>query len=349
MRRDDPDAESKLPKPHYTKFRHAESTVPYPVLPGPNPYTNPLFRRRVRYPSIMDIKLPLSSVEPPGGHPETWIWNKKLNKVGIQRLSPDLFNQPLRKDILHRIHVYERNKGRGFSHVRVKNRAEVRGSGRKVRPQKGTGFARMSDRLAPHVRGGGKAHGRRPRDFSIACIPRVRKLALKVALSARFREGDLIIWDNYQFAHTSEEEAIKLKYLWGWWNVLFIFTGNFDTNLAKATMNIDGMQPTDVRHLTVGNLLKYKKIVIDKESIELLTEKYSLEAEVRRWNEAASINRLAQAMEPDAFSEDEAEDKAEDVLGSEDYDEDLLSNTFTHKPIPIQRYTPDWKDYPQGL
>lgn len=349
MRREEKksDHDAKL-KIHQRALRHAETAVPYPVLDGPNPYVNPMFKRRVKYPSIMDLNLPLSSIEPPGGHPESWIWNKKLNKIGITRMSADLFNHPLRKDILHRVHVFERNKGRGFSHVRVKNRAEVRGSGRKVRPQKGTGMARMSDRLAPHVRGGGKAHGRRPRDFTTDLPPRVRIKALKIALSARFREGDIIIWDNFQFPHTQEEEAINLKKLWGWWNVLFVFMGNFDTNLAKATMNIDGMQPTDVRHLTVGNLLKYKKIVIDFESLAYLTEKYSLEAEVRRWNEAASINRLAEAMAPDAFPEEGKEDLVEDLITDKEYNEELLSNTWTHRPPIISNYQADWKERPQG-
>jgi len=335
-------------KPRMTaQPKHAESIVPYPVLPGPNPYINPLYKKQnlrpegkinlpkgVKYGSIMDLELPLSSLDPPGGHPESWIWNHKLQKVGITKLSPDFFNQPLRKDILHRIVVYERNKGRGFSGVRVKNRAEVRGSTRKVRPQKGTGFARMSDKYAPHIRGGGKAHGRRPKDFSIGCLPKVRELALKVALSARFRQGDVIIWDNYKYPSSSKEAAEKLKMLWGWWNVMFIFRDNFDPNLAKATLEHDEMQPVDVRHLTAVSLLKYKKIVLDLATLRYLERKYSIEWEVRWWNEAASINRLAQELEPDAFP-DETEEFSENFsLGEFDYDDYLAMDASKKLHLP---------------
>jgi len=339
-------------KPRVTaQPQHAESVVPYPVLPGPNPYINPLYKRPnlrpdghdrgkinlpkgVRYKSIMDLELPLSSLDPPGGHPESWIWNHKLQKVGITKLSPDMFNQSLRKDVLHRIVVYERNKGRGFSGVRVKNRAEVRGSTRKVRPQKGTGFARMSDKYAPHIRGGGKAHGRRPKDFSIGCIPKVRDMSLKVALSARWRQGDLIIWDNYKFPSSSKESADKLKQLWGWWNVCFIFRDNFDQNLAKATLEYDEMQPINVKHLTTISLLKYKKIVIDLAALRYLERRYSAEWEVRWWNEAASINRLAQELEPDAFPEDGEDFSADFSLGEFNYDDYIGMDASKQPHLP---------------
>jgi large subunit ribosomal protein L4 len=105
---------------------------------------------------------------------------------------------PLRRDILHRAVVYEGDKTRQGT-ASTKWRDEVHGSGRKLRPQKGTGSARLRDRGNPMLRGGGVAFGPKPRDFSTDLPRKVYDLAWRTALSYRYSKGELIVvdYDNH--------------------------------------------------------------------------------------------------------------------------------------------------------
>lgn len=102
---------------------------------------------------------------------------------------------PMRKDILHRAVIYEADAARqGTAHV--KHRSEVAGSSKKIRPQKGTGRARLGDKKSPMLRGGGHAFGKVARDFSSGLQRKVYDLAWRTALSYRYRRGELIIVDK---------------------------------------------------------------------------------------------------------------------------------------------------------
>ncbi|KAH6625233.1 50S ribosomal protein-like protein L4 [Boeremia exigua] len=113
---------------------------------------------------------------------------------------------PVRKDILHRAVVYEGDMTR-LGTASTKNRWEVRGSARKMRPQKGSGRARIGTVQSPVIRSGGVSHGPRPRDFSTELQKKVYDLAWRTALSHRFRRGELIIVDN---AMEIESPSIRL-------------------------------------------------------------------------------------------------------------------------------------------
>lgn len=102
---------------------------------------------------------------------------------------------PTRRDILHRAVVFEGDATR-FGNANTKTRYEVTASRRKLRPQKGSGKARLGDRGSPMLVGGGRAHGPKPRDFSTGLQKKVYDLAWRTALSYRFRKGELVIVDN---------------------------------------------------------------------------------------------------------------------------------------------------------
>jgi large subunit ribosomal protein L4 len=102
---------------------------------------------------------------------------------------------PTRRDILHRAVVFEGDATR-LGTASTKTRYEVHGSARKIRPQKGSGRARLGDKKSPMLRGGGVAHGPHPRDFSTDLPQKVYDLAWRTALSYRFRKGELIVVDN---------------------------------------------------------------------------------------------------------------------------------------------------------
>ena len=118
-----------------------------------------------------------------------------LEPLRLQSYPSNYLNLPTRRDILHRAVIYEGDMTRlGTAHA--KTRYEVRGSARKIRPQKGSGRARLGDKKSPMLRGGGQAHGPRHRDFSTELPKKVYDLAWRTALSYRWRKGELIIVDN---------------------------------------------------------------------------------------------------------------------------------------------------------
>ncbi|KAK5167502.1 54S ribosomal protein yml6, mitochondrial [Saxophila tyrrhenica] len=102
---------------------------------------------------------------------------------------------PLRKDLLHRAVVHEGDAARQGS-ANTKHRSEVHGSGRKIRPQKGTGSARLGDKKSPMLKGGGVAFGPKPRDFATGLQRRVYDLAWRTALSYRYARGEMIVLDH---------------------------------------------------------------------------------------------------------------------------------------------------------
>lgn len=115
---------------------------------------------------------------------------------------------PTRRDILHRAIVFEGDATRE-GNASTKNRYEVRGSARKIRPQKGSGRARLGDKKSPMLRGGGVSHGPRPRDFSTDLQKKVYDLAWRTALSYRFRKGELIIVDNAIEIESPSQRLLK--------------------------------------------------------------------------------------------------------------------------------------------
>ncbi|KAJ4305743.1 54S ribosomal protein yml6, mitochondrial [Kalmusia sp. IMI 367209] len=118
-----------------------------------------------------------------------------LEPLRLERYPSNQLNLPTRKDILHRAVIYEGDKTRS-STASTKTRYEIRGSAKKIRPQKGSGRARLGDKKSPMLRGGGVAHGPKPRDFSTGLQKKVYDLAWRTALSYRYRKGELIIVDN---------------------------------------------------------------------------------------------------------------------------------------------------------
>ena len=107
---------------------------------------------------------------------------------------------PLRRDLLHRAVIYEADGTRQGT-ASTKWRSEVHGSGRKMRPQKGSGKARIGDKKSPMLRGGGVTFGPKPRDFSTKLPRKIYDLAWRTALSYRYRRGELVIVQKIEDGH----------------------------------------------------------------------------------------------------------------------------------------------------
>jgi large subunit ribosomal protein L4 len=159
--------------------------------PGADPPMFLRFRKMREFaPRPLEAFAPLE--EPPL---EAWVTTLAGERVGIVELDRDVFGEELRRDVIHRVVLWAR-ANRRIDHKHMKNRAEVHGSGRKPFPQKGQGRApRGSLQSAPGLRKGGKAMRPGRRVFSILLPKKVRALAMRSALSAKYREGNLIVLD----------------------------------------------------------------------------------------------------------------------------------------------------------
>ncbi|WAO92498.1 Hypothetical protein NCS54_01001100 [Fusarium falciforme] len=136
-----------------------------------------------------------------------------LEPTALEQWSVNHLYLPLRRDILHLAVVYEGDNTRQGT-ASSKNRWEVNGSHRKMRPQKGTGRARLGTKQSPLLRGGGKVFGPKPRDFGTGLNRKVYDKAWRTALSYRYRKGDLIVCeDGMDLALPTDFELLAGKYL----------------------------------------------------------------------------------------------------------------------------------------
>lgn len=186
---------------------------------------------------------------------------------------------PLRRDILHRAVIFEGDSTRHGS-ASTKWRDDVHGSGRKLRPQKGTGRARLGDKKSPVLRGGGVAFGPKPRDFSTKLPRKMYDLAWRTALSYRYRRGQLIIVDNRINIKMNEPRWIKQimeRNHWGNADGRSLFvTKSVRSNLfgALAHAGEDGRAKTE-EDVDVKDLLELGRIVIEKTALDSILESHS--------------------------------------------------------------------------
>lgn len=191
---------------------------------------------------------------------------------------------PLRRDILHRAIVFEGDATRQGT-ANTKYRTEVHGSNRKVRPQKGTGRARLGDKKSPMLKGGGVAFGPKPRDFSTELPSKIYDLAWRTALSYRYKKGELVVLDAPAEIDVEGPGAARwLKDLlrWNKWGNTnggsLIVTAERRKNLFAALQH-PGMDK-EARALVVGkvdvkDLLESGRVVIEKKALDQIFQKHS--------------------------------------------------------------------------
>jgi large subunit ribosomal protein L4 len=179
---------------------------------------------------------------------------------------------PLRRDLLHRAVVFEGDFTRQGT-ASTKTRWEVHGSHRKIRPQKGTGRARLGTRQSPMLKGGGKSFGPHPRDFSTGLPKKMYDLAWRTALSYRYRKGDLIICENgmdLDHDRSSYAEEMFAHNHWGREDGrTLIITNGYRDNLFQAVREIgqDG-RVLEMEDVDVKDLLELGRVVIEKRALE---------------------------------------------------------------------------------
>ena len=188
--------------------------------------------------------------------------------AGSVELGDDIFGLDPRVDILHRVVRWQRNKAQAGTH-KVKTRSETSYSRKKIYRQKGTGGARHGDRNAPIFRKGGVYKGPTPRSHAHDLPKKVRTLGLKYALSAKAKEGALVILDKATASGKTSELAKQVKDL-GWKRALVIDGTQVNDDFAQAARNIEGLDILPTIGANVYDILKRDTLVLTKAGVEAL-------------------------------------------------------------------------------
>lgn len=184
-------------------------------------------------------------------------------------LADEVFNIPFNGPVVHQAMLAQEANQR-LGTVRVKTRAEVEGSGRKIYMQKHTGRARQGSIRAPHRRGGGKAFGPRPRDFRQSLPKKMRILALKSLLSQKVSQGELVVLDMIKIEQPKTRDMLSILRNLKANHKALIILDTADTALLKATRNIEGIKLLPPKMLNVIDLLSYKTLLINQGALNTI-------------------------------------------------------------------------------
>jgi len=193
---------------------------------------------------------------------------------GEVELNDAVFGLEPRADILHRVVTWQLENRRGTARP-TRERSEVARTGKKFGRQKGGGTARHGDRRAPVFIGGGKAHGARLRDFDVSLNKKVRALGLKMALSAKAKDG-LVVVDSLDVkdAKTKAVAAQLAKANWGK-KVLVIDGDAVDAGFARASANLVGVNVLPAIGANVYDILKHDTLVLTRAAVEKLEARFN--------------------------------------------------------------------------
>jgi large subunit ribosomal protein L4 len=207
--------------------------------------------------------------------PTVKVRNLKNKEVGDVELLDSVFGVELNESLVHAALVnYQANGRQGTS--ATKTRGNVSGSGRKLWKQKGTGRARIASLRSPLWKGGGNVHGPQPRDWSYQMPKKMRRGALRSALSERLREGNLIIIDEFSFAGPKTKDflgAVATLQLSddARRNVKTLIVDSLDNaNLILSSRNVEKTKVTNSFGLNIYDILYHEKLLISKSAIEEL-------------------------------------------------------------------------------
>lgn len=199
------------------------------------------------------------------------IIDQQKKEVGDITLPEDIFEVEVRPEILNFV-VRSQLAAKRAGSASVKNRASITGGGKKPWRQKGTGRARAGSVRSPLWRGGAVAHGPQPRQYSIKVNKKVRKLALKMALSSRLAEENLLVVNRFQLPEIKTKAFCEIRDRLGLKKVLIVVSEQ-DNNLELSSRNIPGVKVMHQDSLNVYDVLRYPQLVLAPEVVENLQER----------------------------------------------------------------------------
>jgi large subunit ribosomal protein L4 len=192
--------------------------------------------------------------------------NIKGDKVSQADLADEIFNVPVNGPVLHQV-VRAQLAARRSGTACVKNRSDVTGSSRKLYRQKGTGRARKGNIKSPVLRGGGVVFGPHPRSYEQKVPKKVRKLALKMALSSKLKDNELMVLDRFELSQIKTKDfAAVVRTLEA--PKALIVTVEKNANLELSSRNVPGIKVIRCEGLNVYDILKYDKLILLEEAVK---------------------------------------------------------------------------------
>ncbi|WP_433746260.1 50S ribosomal protein L4 [Falsibacillus pallidus] len=203
--------------------------------------------------------------------PKVALFNQSGSKVGDIDLKDSVFGIEPNNHVLFEAVIMQRASLRQGTH-KVKGRSEVAGGGRKPWRQKGTGRARQGSIRSPQWRGGGTVFGPVPRSYSYKLPKKVRRLAIKSALSSKVMEENIVVLEALAFnAPKTKEFAAVLKSLSVNTKALVI-TDGLDENVALSARNLQGITVVEANSVNVLDVLGHDKVIMTKAAVEKVEE-----------------------------------------------------------------------------
>ncbi len=206
--------------------------------------------------------------------PKVSIFDMAGKSVGEINLSDAVFGIEPNTAAMHATVVnYLANQRQGTQSTLT--RTEVSGGGRKPWKQKGTGHARQGSIRAPQWRHGGIALGPKPRDYSYSLNKKLKRLALKSALSSKVAESEFVVLKDLQLEAYKTKAVVAMLNALGAEKKALIVTAAVDNKVVKSAGNIPGVKTATVNELNVYDILNYDKLIIVEEAVKKLEEVYA--------------------------------------------------------------------------
>lgn len=195
----------------------------------------------------------------------TDVKNINGDKVSERELPDGIFDVPVKKSVLHAV-VRMQMSARRSGTASTKTRSAVKGSGSKLFRQKGTGRARRGDIKSPLLKGGGVTFGPVPRDYAIKVPKKVRRLALKMALTSKCQEKELIVVDALTLNRIKTKDFVKFAQALGTRSALIV-TGDKNENLELSARNVPGIKVLRSEGINVFDILRYDNLILEEAAL----------------------------------------------------------------------------------
>lgn len=199
---------------------------------------------------------------------KTSVYDLTGKSVGKADLPDDIFNVEPNVGLMHQALVRQMANARAGTH-KTKQRSEINKTGAKLYRQKGTGNARHGSKRAPIFVGGGVAHGPRPRDYSKKMPKKMRRGALRCALSAKAKAGDVVILDGATLSEPKTKTMAQAKAdIVGKEHSALVLITEANENVELSTRNVGDMKPLRAGYLNIRDILGHNKVMISREALD---------------------------------------------------------------------------------
>jgi large subunit ribosomal protein L4 len=202
--------------------------------------------------------------------PTVDVFNLNHEVTGQLELSDAIFGVPVKAHVMHEVVLYQMAKRRAGT-AKTKGRSEISGGGKKPWKQKGTGRARAGTSRSPIWRGGGTIHGPHPRDYDMRIPKKVRRLALKMALSQKILDAEFKVVDQLKFERIKTKDFADLLTRFQLRKTLVVLPER-DETIEKSARNIPNVKVLRSEGLNVYDLLNYHAVILSRECISKIEE-----------------------------------------------------------------------------